>query len=197
MNGHMIRNILSCAWMSFLTRCMETPEILSRRFRDRTKTDYEYVRHGTCSIFGMVEPLTGDCHAEVREHRTKKDCGMFIKQIADKYPEARRIVLVWDNLNTHFLGSLYEAFEPELARAIATRFEIHYTPKHGSWLNIAEIILNVMTKECLKRRMEGIETVKRELSAWEKSHNANLHPINWQFRTTDARVKLKSLYPNI
>lgn len=161
------------------------------------KTDYEYVRHGTCSIFGMVEPLTGDCLTDVREHRTKKDCGEFIKKISDKYADADKIVLVWDNLNTHFMASLYEAFDPNTARQIARRFEVHYTPKHGSWLNMAEIILNVMTRECLKRRMDGIEKVRSELRAWENNRHANPKSINWQFRTSDARVKLRSLYPQL
>lgn len=161
------------------------------------KTDYEYVRHGTCSIFGMIEPLKGVCHTDVREHRTKVDCGNFIKQISDMYPEAERIVLVWDNLNTHFMGSLYEAFEPEEARRIARRFEVHYTPKHGSWLNIAEIILNVMTRECLNRRMDGIDKVRSELTLWERNRNNKAKAVNWQFTTKDARVKLKSLYPKL
>lgn len=161
------------------------------------KVDYEYVRCGTCSIFGMVEPLTGDCLTDVREHRTKKDCGMFLKSISDKYPDAKKIVLVWDNLNTHFLASLYEAFVPEQARKIAGRFEVHYTPKHGSWLNMAEIILNVMTRECLKRRLDCIEKVTSELKAWEKDRNSKQKSIKWHFRTADAREKLISLYPKL
>lgn len=124
-----------------------------------TKTDFEYVRCGTCSVFGAIEPLTGKCMVEARDRRTKADLAEFLSEVSGSYPGARRIILVWDNLNTHKMGSLYEAFEPARARELASRFEVHYTPKHGSWLNVAEILLNILTKQCLKRRLEDRKSV--------------------------------------
>lgn len=161
------------------------------------KTDYEYVRCGTCSIFGAIEPLTGKCRVEVEEHRTKVDLAHFVEKVVADYPDAEKIIIVWDNLNTHKLGSLYEAFEPAKAREIANRLEIHYTPKHGSWLDVAEILLNILTKQCLSRRLESIEEVKRETRKWMEVRNSCPVAVDWQFKTSDARVKLKSLYPNI
>lgn len=161
------------------------------------KTDYEYVRCGTCSIFGAIEPLTGHSLVEVKEHRTKVDLAHFLEEVAAGYPDAERIVLVWDNLNTHKMGSLYEAFEPKKAKALADRFELHYTPKHGSWLDMAEILLNILTKQCLNRRLDSIEKVREETEKWMRVRNSSPVAINWQFKTTDARIRLKSLYPEI
>ena len=162
-----------------------------------TKTDFEYVRCGTCSVFGAIEPLTGKCLVEARDRRTKADLAEFLSAVSDRYPGAKKIVLVWDNLNTHRMGSLYEAFEPASARELASRFEVHYTPKHGNWLNMAEILLNILTKQCLKRRLDSIDSVSAELDKWVRIRNSEPTKIDWQFRTADARIKLKRLYPDI
>lgn len=160
------------------------------------KVDYEYKRHGTCSIFALIEPLGGRHHCSVREHRTSIDWAREIKYMVDEmYPNAKKIVLVMDNLNTHKPASLYKAYSPQEARRIFKKLEFHYTPKHGSWLNIAEIELNVMTRQCLNRRISDIDTLSKELKAWENERNVHKAKINWQFRTQDARVKLTSLYP--
>ena len=165
---------------------------------DNKKVDSEYVRKGTCSIFAFVEPLGGRHHTSVREHRTAVDWAEEIKYMVDEmYPEAEKIILVMDNLNTHKPSSLYKAFKPEEARRIIKKLEIHYTPKHGSWLDIAEIELNVMTRQCLSRRIPDIETLREELSAWESERNNSYALANWQFRTSDARIKLASLYPKL
>lgn len=162
------------------------------------KTDSEYVRSGTVSIFAFVEPLGGMHHVSVREHRTAKDWAEEINYLSDvMYPNAEKIILVMDNLNTHAPSSLYKAFTPEEARRIIKRLEIHYTPKHGSWLDIAEIELNVMTRQCLSRRISSIENLQRELSVWENERNSKQAGVNWQFKTKDARIKLTSLYPNL
>ena len=137
-------------------------------------------------------------HVSVREHRTAKDWAEEIKYLSDvMYPSAEKILLVMDNLNTHAPSSLYKAFTPKEARRILKRLEIHYTPKHGSWLNIAEIELNVMTRQCLSRRISSIEYLQRELSVWENERNSNEDGVNWQFKTKDARIKLTSLYPKL
>lgn len=165
---------------------------------DNKKVDSEYVRKGTCSIFAFVEALAGKHHVSVREHRTAIDWAEEIKYLVDvMYPQKKKIILVMDNLNTHKAASLYKAFPPEEARRITKKLEIHYTPKHGSWLNIAEIELNVMTRQCLLRRIESIDILRTELSAWESEHNNNYAKINWQFTTKDARIKLVSLYPEL
>ena len=165
---------------------------------DDKKVDSEYMRNGTCSIFAFIEPLGGMHHVSVREHRTAKDWAKEIKYLADvMYPDAEKIILVMDNLNTHAVSSLYKTFPPEEARRITKRLEIHYTPKHGSWLNIAEIELNVMTRQCLSRRISSIENLQSELSVWENERNNKQAGVNWQFKTIDARIKLTSLYPNL
>lgn len=161
------------------------------------KTDFEYVRCGTCSVFGAIEPLTGKCLVKAKDRRTKTDLAEFLAKLSDSYPDARKIVLVWDNLNTHKMGSLYEAFEPAEARGLASRFEAHYTPKHGSWLNVAEILLNILTKQCLKRRLNSLDSVSEELDKWVRIRNSGPTKIDWQFKTADARIKLKRLYPEI
>ena len=162
------------------------------------KVDYEYERNGTASIFMHTEPLGSWRHVSVRPRRTKKDWASEVKDLLEiYYPEAERIILVCDNLNTHKLGSLYEAFPPEEARKLARRLEIHYTPKHGSWLNIAEIELSALTKQCLSRRIGDISILASESRAWEKRRNDQQKGVDWQFTTNDARIRLKHLYPLI
>ena len=176
----------------------EARESWAMRPGDDKKIDSEYVRNGTCSIFAFVEPLGGRHHVSVREHRTALDWAEEIKYLVDvMYPDKEKIVLVMDNLNTHKPASLYKAYPPAEARRILKRLEIHYTPKHGSWLDIAEIELNVMTRQCLSRRVETIDLLRTELSAWENERNNNEASVNWQFTTKDARVKLASLYPDL
>ena len=175
----------------------EAREALPMRPGAVQKTDCEYVRHGTVSIFAFVEPLGGKRHVSVREHRTATDWAEEIKYLSDvMYPGAEKIILVMDNLNAHKTSSLYKAFPAEEARRIYRKLEIHYTPKHGSWLDIAEIELNVMTRQCLSRRIDDIEKLRMELSAWESDRNESAAIVNWQFRTGDARIKLQSLYPS-
>ncbi|SDB03640.1 DDE superfamily endonuclease [Butyrivibrio sp. INlla16] len=160
--------------------------------------DSEYIRNGTCSIFAFIEPLAGKHHVSVREHRTATDWAEEIKYLCDvMYPAADKIILVMDNLNTHKVASLYKKYRPEEAFRLKKRLEIHYTPKHGSWLDIAEIELNVMTKQCLSRRIESIDKLKSELSAWESERNAKQAKVNWQFTNDKARIKLISLYPKL
>jgi DDE superfamily endonuclease len=160
------------------------------------KEDSEYIRHGTCSIFVWVEPLAGHRRVNARPRRTRVDWAHEIEHLLTiDYPHAERVVLVMDNLNTHTLGSLYEAFEPSKAHSLATRLEIHYTPKHGSWLNIAEIELSALTRQCLDRRIDNLDTLNTELTAWQNATNTNQRQVNWQFTTTNARTKLRHLYP--
>lgn len=174
----------------------EVREPLPIRPGDDQKIDSEYKRNGTCSIFAFVEPLGGKHHVSVHEHRTAIDWAQEIKYLSDvMYPDAEKIILVMDNLNTHKPASLYKAFSPAEARRIIKRLEIHYTPKHGSWLDMAEIELNVMTRQCLARRIEDISLLRRELSAWEEERNNEEAKIQWHFQTGDAREKLISLYP--
>lgn len=176
----------------------EARESWAMRPGDNRKVDSEYVRHGTCSIFAFVEPLGGKHHVSVREHRTAVDWAEEIKYLVDVlYPDVDKIILVMDNLNTHRPASLYKRFKPEEARRITKKLEIHYTPKHGSWLDIAEIELNVMTRQCLNRKIDNIEILRKELAAWEMERNETKANVNWQFRTKDARVKLISLYPDL
>ena len=176
----------------------EARESWAMRPGDNKKVDSEYIRNGTCSIFAFVEPLGGKHHLSVREHRTAVDWAEEIKYLVDEmYPEAEKIILVMDNLNTHKPSSLYKKYKPEEARQIIKKLEIHYTPKHGSWLDIAEIELNVMTRQCLNRRIDSIEKLTSELAAWEKERNEKHAKVNRHFRTKDARVKLISLYPEL
>jgi len=176
----------------------ESREPLPMRSGSDQKIDSEYVRGGTCSIFVFTEPLSGVRHVSVRNRRTAVDWAHEIKHLADVcYPEVEKIVLVLDNLNTHTMGSLYKAFPALEARRLAKRFEVHFTPKHGSWLNIAEIELNVMTKQCLSRRIDSIEKLDIELRAWESKRNTDVSKIKWHFTNDQARVKLISLYPKL
>ena len=160
--------------------------------------DYEYDRHGTSNLFLWCEPLRGRRHVTVTERRTKIDWAHVIKDLIDvHFPEAERVVLVLDNLNTHSPGSLYEAFPPAEAKRLADKLELHFTPKHGSWLNIAEIELSTMAGQCLDRRIPARETLEREVAAWEAERNALGGTVKWQFTTEDARIKLERLYPSI
>jgi len=159
--------------------------------------DYEYKRCGVCNIFLACEPLAGERMVKVTERKTKQDWACFIKDIAKQYKEAEKITLVMDNLNTHRPGSLYETFPPDQAKALWDRFEFVYTPKHGSWLNMAEIELNVLISQCLNRRIEDIEVIRKESSAWQESRNNKGAKVNWQFTTKDARIKLSRLYPSL
>jgi hypothetical protein len=160
--------------------------------------DFEYERNGTAVHFIFTEPLAGWRKVNVRRRRTSVDWAQEIKQLLDEdYPEAQKVILVCDNLNTHKIASLYEAFSPAEARRLATRLEIHYTPKHGSWLNIAEIELSALTRQCLDRRIPDIDFLQKETKAWQRERNAQQKAVDWQFATEDARIKLKRLYPQI
>ncbi len=160
--------------------------------------DYEYERGGVVNVFLFCEPLQGRRWVDVTEQRTKVDWAHQIKELVDeRYPEAEKIVLVMDNLNTHTPASLYEAFDPAEARRLAEKLEIHYTPKHGSWLNMAEIELSVLSRQCLDRRVPDFETLEAEAVAWQERRDAIGGKIDWRFTTEDARVKLKRLYPSL
>lgn len=176
----------------------ETRVPIKMREGTEKRMDYEYKRNGVCNIFIANEPLAGKRYVKITKRKTKKDWAVFIREIADKqYPHANKITLVMDNLNTHKASSLYEAFPPEEAKRIWDRFEFVYTPKHGSWLNMAEIELNVLNGQCLNRRIDNFEEVQREVNAWEIHRNNMNAEINWRFETKDARIKLKRLYPSI
>ena len=160
--------------------------------------DDEYVRKGVANIFLEVEPLGGRRQVKITERRTRLDWAGFIKEMLEqRYPDVDAVVLVMDNLNTHHVASLYEAFPPETAKALADRLEIHYTPKHGSWLNIAEIELSALKRQCLAKRMDCIETVRSEVAAWNTERNHRQTKVDWQFGPEKARQKLKRLYPKI
>jgi hypothetical protein len=162
------------------------------------KYDSEYERRGTANFFMAVEPLAGKRTVRVTDRRTKIDWAQFVRHLLlTVYAEAAKIVLVMDNLNTHGIGSLYEAFDPATARALASRLEIHHTPKHGSWLNMAETELSVLSRQCLDRRIDAKEIMASEVATWEEDRNTSQSRIDWQFTTADARIKLKRLYPSI
>lgn len=160
------------------------------------KVDAEYVRNGTCSIFVYSEPLRGWGYANAHKRRTKVDWAGEIRWLLEeRYPQAKKVRLVSDNLNTHAISSLYEAFPAPKARELAERLEMHHTPKHGSWLNIAEIQISILAKQCLCRRIPTLDILNRELSAWNLAFYSHMKPVDWQFSTADARIKLKRLYP--
>jgi len=161
------------------------------------KYDYEYRRCGVCNIFMACEPLAGKRIVKITERKTKTDWAYFLEDIAAQYDGAEKITLVMDNLNTHTPGSLYEAFRPDKAKALWDRFEFVYTPKHGSWLNMAEIELNVLTGQCLNRRIDNIEDVRKEATTWQEYRNNKNATVNWQFTADDARIKLSRLYPSL
>lgn len=185
--------------------CMdESPKqlIAETRVTDKLKDgtrlmDFEYSRKGVCNIFIANEPLVGKRFVKITERKTKKDWAAFIKEIEGNYKDAKKITLVMDNLNTHKASSFYEAFTPEEAKQLWDRFEFVFTPKHGSWLNMAEIELNVLNGQCLNRRIDTIQEVKQEVEAWQKHRNSKEAKINWRFTTENSRIKLKKLYPSI
>lgn len=191
---------------AFPVVCMdETPKQLIKDTRrpipgavDRLERyDYEYERCGVCNIFMANEPLAGRRQVKVTERKTKSDWAQFIKELARQYEGAEKITLVMDNLNTHKAGALYETFPPKEAKHIWDRFEFVYTPKHGSWLNMAEIELNVLLGQCLNRRIDTVSEVTSEASAWQNHRNNLNAKVNWQFTTEKARVKLRRLYPTL
>jgi hypothetical protein len=160
--------------------------------------DYEYERCGTANLFMINEPLIGQRYVTVTEQRTAVDFAQVVRDLLEvRYPHAEKVVLVIDNLNTHKPAALYQAFEPAVARSLIDRLEIHYTPKHGSWLNMAEIELSILSRQCLDRRIPDLGTVTREVAAWEQARNASAQGVNWRFTTPNARIKLKRLYPSI
>jgi hypothetical protein len=160
--------------------------------------DCEYVRNGVANLFMIFEPLAGRREVEMTDRRTKKDYAQCLRKLSDQvYPDAEIIVLVQDNLNTHSPASLYEAFEPAQAKCLAERFEFHYTPKHGSWLDMAEIELGILSRQCLSQRIDNMDNLRQETDAWEKSRDQAQAKVNWQFTTADARIKLRRLYPSI
>lgn len=161
------------------------------------REDDEYKRCGTANVFVAVEPLVGRCVVQATEHRKRTDFAYFLRDLCDgPYRDADTLVLVMDNLNIHSLASLYEAFEPAEARRLVEKLEVHFTPKHGSWLNMAEIELSILSRQCLDQRIGSIDALKALLDTWATTHNAKLHPIRWRFTTEDARIKLRRLYPS-
>jgi len=162
------------------------------------RVDPEYRRNGTASVFLMNMPLEGTRHVRVRQHRKREDFAEVVRALCDeRYPDAEKIVLVMDQLNTHNIASLYQAFEPGEAKRLAEKLEIHHTPKHGSWLNMAEIELSILSRQCLSDYFETLEQLAEAIAVWERSSNENKAGINWRFTTADARIKLKRLYPSI
>lgn len=163
----------------------------------RERYDTEYERNGVSNLFMFFEPLTGQREVRVTERRTAIDWAKQIRQLVESYPNAERIILVMDNLNTHAAASLYKAYPPEEAQRLLNKLEIHYTPKHGSWLNMAEIEFSILSRQCLAQRIPDRETLQREVSAWTHQRNQHSKPMQWRFTTQDARIKLKHLYPSI
>jgi len=162
------------------------------------RKDSEYKRNGTANIFMMFEPLQARRHVRVTAHRKRVDFAHAVRELVDvHYPDAEKIVLVMDNLNTHNMASLYEAFEPSEARRLARKLDIHHTPKHGSWLNMAEMELSVLARQCLGQYFKTRDELAVEVQSWQEQRNAGSNAVNWQFTTADARIKLKKLYPEI
>lgn len=176
----------------------ETRVPLPAKAGREARHDFEYERRGVTNLFMFFEPLAGRREVEVRPRRGAREWAEVMRELVDvHYPEAERIVLVLDNLNTHALSSLYEVFKPEEARRIARKLELHYTPKHGSWLNMAEIELSVLARQCLKRRLASEEELGREVAAWTEARNGSEATVDWRFTTDDARIRLKRLYPSL
>jgi hypothetical protein len=162
------------------------------------RSDYEYQRNGVADLFMLFEPLQGKRYIQVEKQRRRIEWAQVMSYLADElYPEAERIVVVMDNLNTHTPAAFYQVYEPEEARRLIQRFEFHFTPKHGSWLNMAEIELSALARQCLDRRLPDIETLLREVQAWQDQRNSEVVKVHWQFTTADARIKLRHLYPRI
>ena len=176
----------------------ETRKAIPAKPGQNKRFDYEYRRNGVVNLFMMFEPLKARRHVKIMNQRTRKDFAQCIRELVDvHYPAAEKIILVLDNLNTHSEGSFYEAFEPSEARRLAEKLEIHYTPKHGSWLNMAEIEIGVLSRQCLSRYIESKEQMISEVRAWQQQRNYAEATVDWQFTTADARIKLKKLYPVI
>jgi len=176
----------------------ETREPLAPEPGQPKRVDYEYKREGTANLFMLFEPLSGQRYVEVTDQRTRQDWAEVMRKLSDElYPEAEQIVVVLDNLNTHTPASFYTAFEPEEARRLAKRFEFHFTPKHGSWLNMAEIEFSALARQCLARRIPNQEMLVQEVQAWQEQRNAEIVKVHWRFTTADARIKLRRLYPVI
>jgi hypothetical protein len=176
----------------------DSREGLLARPGDVEKYDYEYERHGVCNLFLACEPLAGKRYVQVTQRRTKVDFAHFVRELIDvHYPTAEKIVLVMDNLNTHTPASFYEAFSPQEAERLCEKLEIHYTPKHGSWLNMAEIELSVLSAHPLRGRVSNQAELEREVLAWQTTRNQKVVKVDWRFTTVDARIKLKHLYPSI
>jgi hypothetical protein len=176
----------------------ETRKAIPARAGQKKRVDYEYRRKGVVNLFMMFEPLKARRHVKVMDRRTRRDFAECVRELVDvHYPDAEKIVLVLDNLNTHSKGSLYEAFEPAEARRLAEKLEIHHTPKHGSWLNMAEIEIGVLSRQCLSKYIESKEKMTKEVKAWQQERNEAGNTVDWQFTTEDARIKLKKLYPVI
>jgi len=187
-----------CVDETFKQLIGETREPLPPRPGAVERYDHVYVRNGTASLFLACEPLQGWRHIEVTEHRRRTEWAGFIRSLLEgRYREAEKLVLVMDQLNTHSPASLYEALPPEQAQRLAQRIEIHHTPKHGSWLNMAEIELSALGRQCLSRRIARADTLQRQITAWETERNAGTARVQWQFTTADARLKLRSLYPSL
>ena len=187
--------------------CMdEVPKQLISEVRDPIpaqdeqplRVDYEYQRHGVANLFMFFEPFAGQRHVKVTSTRTRLDWAEAMRDLSDTiHPEAEKIVVVLDNLNTHTPAAFYLAFEPQEARRLVNRFEFHFTPKHGSWLNMAEIELSVLSRQCINRRIGDEQTLQREVQAWVEDRNSKVVKVDWRFSAADARIKLKRLYPNI
>ena len=189
--------VLVCMDETSKQQIKETRVPLTLRAGSSEKYDYEYERNGVSNLFMLSAPLEGWRHVKVTNRHTKQDWAQLIKELVDEHFPDKKIILVMDNLNTHKLGSLYATFAPEEARRISERLEIHYTPKHGSWLDMAEIEIGVLSRQCLNRRIPDQETLRSEIAAWQEQRNNEGICVNWRFTTEDARVKLKSLYPSI
>jgi len=175
---------------------MDAREPLPMRPGEPERFDYEYKRGGVADLFMLLEPLAGKRHIEITDQRRRVEWAEVMRIVSDElYPDAEKIVVVLDNLNTHVGAAFYLAFEPQEARRLVERFEMHYTPKHGSWLNMAEIELSALTRQCLDRRIPDKDTLIHEVKAWEDQRNSEVIKVHWQFTTADARTKLKSLYP--
>jgi transposase len=176
----------------------ETRKPLPPKLGQPERFDYEYKRNGTRNLFFFFQPLAGWRHIRITEHRTKIDYAHAMRYLVDElFPEAEVVIVVEDNLNTHTPAALYEAFEPAEAKRILDRLEFHYTPKHGSWLNMVEIELSILCEQCLDDRIPDDETLRRKVEAWESTRNEQRATVNWRFSTSDARVKLERLYPNL
>ena len=187
-----------CVDETFKQLIGETREPLPVRPGAVERYDHVYVRHGTANLFLACEPLAGWRHVAVTESRRRADWALFIRSLLEgRYREAKRLVRVMDQLNTHSPASLYEAFPPEEAKRLADRLEIHHTPKHGSWLNMAEVEMSALARQCLSRRIARQDTLERRVAQWQADRNAAEAKVKWQFTTADARIKLRSLYPSL